>query len=378
MCQMKIAYIGLRAVGQGSGGVEKAVEEVAVRMAERGHKVTVFCRARYNPGSPGTFKNVRLVNLPAIYTKHMEAISHTFLAAWCCLAGYDLVHIHATGPSLMAFLPRLAGRKVVVTVHGLDWKRAKWRGPAKWILRAGAWTAVHFAHHTIVVSKALERHYRERGEGPVTWIPNGVNPVPRRMQQTVENPGLPSGSYLLYLGRLVPEKGCHYLVEAYRKLDTELHLVIAGGGTHTEDYVESLRTYAGGDDHIHFVGEVFGEEKEALYSNAAAFVFPSDLEGMPLVLLEALSFACPVICSDIPENMEVIQGENQEESPYVSLFKAGDVDDLVRRLQHFINDPEPLRRKGTEAAAFVADRYTWESVADQTEEVYASLMGGVR
>ena len=368
--------LGLRAIGQGSGGVEKAVEEISLRLAARGHAVTVFCRARYNPGGAGEYRGVRLVNLPAIYSKHLEAISHTFLAATRVWRGYDIVHIHATGPSLLAFLPRLAGRKTVVTVHGLDYRREKWRGAAKLILRLGAWTAIHFPHRTIVVSRELRRQYEQVYRRRTVYIPNGITPTERRPLDRLRRFGVQGQDYLLYLGRLVPEKGAHLLLEAYRRVSSPLKLLIVGGGSHSDEYVRRIEELAAADSRVVMTGPLYGEEKDEAYSNALGLVFPSTMEGMPLVLLEAMSFGCPVLCSDIPENLEIVRPDEPGNGNYAAICAAGSVEALRDGLRGFLESPEPRAARAGAGARYVAQNFNWDHVTDQTEAVYGDLLAG--
>ena len=372
---MRVAMMGLRAIGQGSGGVEKAVEEISRRLAARGHAVTVFCRARYNPGGAAAFEGVRLVNLPALYSKHLEAITHTFLAACRALRGYDVVHIHATGPSILAFLPRLAGRRTVVTVHGLDWKREKWGAAAKLFLRLGAWTAGAFPHRTIVVSRELQAFYRERYGRETVYIPNGVAPGTRRPLDRLRRFGVRGDDYLLFLGRIVPEKGAHLLIEAFRATPGDLKLLIVGGASHSEDYLSRLRALADGDPRIVFTGPLYGAEKEEVFSNARALVFPSTLEGMPLVLLEAMEFGCPVLCSDIPENLEVVRPDGAPGGELAALFPAGSAAALRDALPAFLSAPDAARARAAKAAEYAARTFDWDRIAAATEAVYRELLG---
>jgi glycosyltransferase involved in cell wall biosynthesis len=364
--------LGLRAIGQGSGGVEKAVEELSVRLTARGHEVTVFCRKRYNPGNATSYQGVHLVNLPAVYTKHLEAISHTALAACRVLRGFDVVHIHATGPSMLSFIPRLARRKVVVTVHRLDWKSEKWRGLAKPILRLGAWTAIHFPHKTIVVSRQLERHYAEQHGRETVYIPNGVSPGARRPVQALRRLGVTGDDYILYLGRLVPEKGCHLLIDALRQLDTKKKLLVVGETSHSDAYVDRLRSMAEGDNRVVFAGALYGDEKDEAYSNATCLVFPSTLEGMPIVLLEAMSYGCPVLCSDIPENLEVVKPGPHAD--FAATFQSGSTDDLAGRLQDLLANADRARQMADDAQAYVGRAFTWDAAATETERLYESLL----
>jgi glycosyltransferase involved in cell wall biosynthesis len=381
---VRIAFLGLRAIGPdstGTGGVEKAVEHLSAHLAARGHEVTVFCRARYNPKRVRSVQGVRLVNLPALYTKHLEAFTHSLLAALVSCAGYDVVHVNATGPSMLSFIPRLAGRRVVVTVHGLDWKREKWTGFARRALRVGERTAIHFPHRTIVVSRFLRQYYERRYGRRTIYIPNGVPPAVCRPVDRLRRFGVRGGDYLLYLGRLVPEKGAHLLIEAFRSLNAEHRLLIVGGGTHTEDYVARLRALSGGDPRIVFTGPLYGEEKDEAYTNALCLVLPSTLEGMPIVLLEGLGCGCPTICSDIPENLEVIWPMKTEDGatpapvcPYGYTFQSESAEDLRARIAYVLEHREEAAAKAREARSYVNDTFSWERIAEETEQVYASVL----
>ena len=372
---MKIAIIGLRAIGpQASGGIEKALEALSVRFTGHGHDVTVFCRARYASGLGDFYEGVRVRRLPAIYTKHLEAITNTIAAMVCSLRGFDIVHVNATGPALLSFLPRLLRRSVVVTVHGLDWKREKWGVLARWALKLGARAAAVFPHRTIVVSKMLRSHYLQQLGKEVTYIPNGVDlpriPGPRSSPGF----GLEPGEYILFLSRLVPEKGCHTLIEAFRDLTTTKKLAIVGEHSHSRQYAESLRKLAAGDDRIVFTGPVFGDAKDAIYRAAYAFVLPSTIEGMALVLLEAMSYGKCCVCSDIPENLEVIEPECGQQLG-VS-FSSGDATQLKRRLEAVIGDPEFASALGAKARAHVAAQFDWDLIAGQYLDVFRSLARG--
>jgi glycosyltransferase involved in cell wall biosynthesis len=368
---MKVAMIGLRTIGSGSGGIERAVEEISVRLAQRGHDVTVFCRGRYNQPPRDRVGGVRLVNLPALYTKHLEAISHTLLAAVRAARGFDVVHVHAIGPALLSFIPRLSGRRVVTTVHAFDWKREKWGFLARQVLRLGARCATAFSHETIVVSPTLERFFETRHHRRVRFIPNGVPAAEVRALDRLRRFGVAAGEYVLFLGRLVPEKGGHLLVEAFRALDTKLRLLVVGDATHTDTYARRLRELAAGDPRIVFTGPLFGEDKDEAYSNAACFVLPSTLEGMPIVLLEAMGYGCPVLCSDIPENLDVITAPGG--ARYAATFRSGSSPDLREALAQMLESLPAARERAVEAREHVRQAYSWERAAQQTEELYARL-----
>lgn len=372
---MKIAFIGLRAIGSAAaGGIEKAVEELSVRLVSLGHDVTVFTRARYDTQTAGEFRGVRLRKLPAIYTKHLEAISNTVVAVLHSLRGYDVVHVNATGPALLAFVPRLFGTKVVVTVHGLDWKREKWGGFAKLWLRLGAWAAAAFPDRTTVVSRTLLEHYGGRNARDVVYIPNGVTPPDAAAFRDTPNPlGLQAGGYVLFLSRLVPEKGCHTLIEAFRDLATDRKLVIVGPPSHSEEYAAELRRLAAGDARVIFAGARFGAEKDALFRDAHVFVLPSTIEGMALVLLEAMSFGKGCLCSDIPENLEVIEPSGPASGRVAATFAVDDVADLRERLAALLQDPARVAELGRRARDHVATNFDWDRVVRQYESVYREL-----
>ena len=372
--RLKIAMVGLRGLGSsGQGGVERHVEELATRMAQKGHEVTVFCRARYNVDGKSDYNGVKLVNKAAIYTKHLEAISNTAFVVPSLLWGYDIVHFHATGPSLLSWLPRLTGQNVVVTVHGLDFMRAKWGGLASAILKAGAWTAIHCPQSTIVVSRTLQKYYRESAKKESFWIPNGVNPPQLRELDAMKRFGLKKNRYILSLGRLVPEKGIHYLISAFRALDGDIQLVIAGGGMLEDGYERSLKDLAAGDKRIVFTGPIYGQDKDEAFSNALLFALPSDLEGMPIAMLEAMSYGCPMLSSDIPECAEVFTDPKIPlNSPICESFKAGNIPSLQAALKRMLGS-ENLSEMGQRARQYVLNEYQWDDVADKTLDVYSRL-----
>ena len=265
---LRIAMIGLRGIPATYGGVERAVEELSAALAARGHRVTVFARRSYCDPSVRSHRGVEVVHLREINTKHLEAISHTAWAVVQVLRArrYDVIHFHATGPSLLSFVPRLAGIPTVATVQGLDWQRAKWGRFARNVLRVAARASAVFPSQTIVVSRELERHYREQfGTEPV-YIPNGVDQAP---VEPAPLEGLEPDRFILFLGRLVPEKNVHTLIESYRHVDTDLPLVIAGPGSHSPDYVARLETLAASDPRVRLLGPCYGGAEGVAHAGGA-------------------------------------------------------------------------------------------------------------
>jgi len=368
---LKIAVIGTRGIPANQGGVERHVEELYQRLAQK-HDVTVYCRKSYSQDRPDEYKGMKLKYLPNVNTKHFDAISHTFLAAVSSIFNdYDIIHFHAIGPSSLSFIPKLKRRaKIVATVHALDWQRDKWGSFAKWTLKIGEKAAVTFPDLTISVSKEIQAYLKDKYGRDAVYIPNGINKPELKEPQEIDQFGLEKGKYVLFVGRLVPEKNCHLLIKAFKKLDTDFKLVIAGDSGHSNGYQGSLVKEAGGDKRIVFTGLATGRLLQELYTNARLFVLPSSLEGLPVVLLEALSYGLPTICSDIKPNTEVV-GENGE---YADLFKADNVDDLNAQLKLMINRPSINKERVAKAQEYILNNYDWDAVTQETNSAYDSIL----
>ena len=310
--------------------------------------------------------------LPTVSSKHLDAIVHSTLSTVdAMLADADIVHYHAVGPGLPAVLPRyLSGAKVVLTVHGLDAERAKWSRSAQLVLRFGQWMSARVPDATIVVSRDLAEHFRKRYDRTTWHVPNGVgDPIHRPPDGIRRRFGLRGGDYILFVGRLVPEKAPDLLLRAFSAIDGETKLVLAGGSSFTDDYVRGLRSQAASDPRVILPGYVYGDLLEELYSNAAVFVLPSLLEGLPLTLLEAASYRIPVIASDIPPHIEIIGSDG----PGRRLVAAGDDGGLSRALAHALGTQSAERAGADAFGREVLSTYRWDEVADATEEVYRAV-----
>ena len=371
---MRIAMIGQRGVPATFGGVERHVEEIGARLVEEGHEVVVFCRKGYAETEPATYRGIRLVHQHTINSKHLETLVASATAALATVGrGYDVVHFHAVGPGLFSPVVRLLTRaRIVQTIHGLDAERAKWSAGASMLLRLGTWLSAKVPHATIVVSKALQDIYRARYGRETVHIVNGTAEVTRRPASAItQRWGLTQGSYLLSVGRLVPEKALDDLLRAFAQVPGDVRLVIAGGSNHTDEYVSQLQELAAADPRVMMAGYVYGDELAELYSNAAAFVLPSLLEGLPLTLLEAASYGCAVVASDIPPHVEVI-GTSR---PGVLLFPAGDVDALAKALNEALEEPAEDARAGASALSErVRSDFTWERATADTQALYERLL----
>jgi len=312
---------------------------------------------------------VRLIRHPTIKTKHLDAASHCAVATFdACFRNFDIVHYHALGPSLFSGVPRLAGKKTVVTVHGLDWQREKWGRFAKWFLQHCERPAFEFPDRTIVVSKTLRKYFDERHNAETAFIPNGT-PVPeRRAPQKLRKYGLENGRYILFVGRLTPEKGCHFLIDAFNQLDTDVKLVMAGGSSFTDGYVDKLQALRNGNERIVMMDYVYGDLLDELWSNAYFVVQPSVLEGLSIALLEALSFGKCVLVSDIPENMEVV------EDCAVS-FRSQNVAHLRDQMRALLDDPVRVASFEESGRRLIAENYSWEVVVEALEKLYRDAAG---
>ena len=366
---MKIAMIGQKGIPALYGGIERHVEEIARRLVVRGHEVSVYCRLHYTP-TGGQYHGIRLVRLPSINTKHLDTATHVAASTLHSIThDADIVHFHALGPSVFAGIPRLFGKKTVVTVHGLDWQREKWGAAASWVLKQCEGPAVHFPDRTIVVSRTLQKYFAEHHHKQTVAIPNGtVLPDPRPAHRILKF-GLEAHKYILFVGRLVPEKGVHFLCEAFSRLDTDMTLALVGGSSGSDDYVAEIKKYEG--PRVRMLDYVYGEALEELWSNAYCVVQPSTLEGLSLSLLEALSYGRCVLISDIPENLEVT-----EDAAFT--FKNRDVDDLARQLDRLIKEPQLVRQFEQKARGHIAEHYSWDRVVDATVGVYEELLSARR
>jgi glycosyltransferase involved in cell wall biosynthesis len=357
--------IGLKGVPALHGGIERHVEELGKNLSRLGHDVTVYCRRNYT-AADAAVEGMSLRRLGSVNTKHFDAWTHTLLASFDSLPrNFDIYHYHALGPATLALIPRALGRRVVVTVHGLDWQREKWGRVASAYLRMGEWAAARLATRTIVVSRELQRYFARQYRRRTTYIPNAVEmPGPADFEQ-LRPFGLEPGRYLLTVGRLVPEKGIHHLLEAYARVDTDLPLVIVGDDPDGK-YVARLKEIA--DERVRFVGYVYGPPLAAFFAGAYLYVQPSTLEGLSIALLEAMSHGAGVLASDIPANVEALGDAG-------FYFPGGDVAALTRRLPELIASPDAVAEKGREAGRRVADLYSWDEVARRTAAVYEAARG---
>ena len=370
--KLNIAMLGQKRIPSREGGVEVVVEELSTRMVAMGHRVTCYNRAghhisgkEFDTETLKTYKGIRLKTVPTVNRKGFAAMtSSVFGALFCAFSAYDVVHFHAEGPCAMLWLPKLFGKRCVATIHGIDWQRAKWGGLARRYIKFGEWVAVHCADEIIVLSQNVQNYFLETYGRKTVFIPNGISrPVYCEPQEITALYGLKKDDYILFLGRLVPEKGLANLVLAFRQVKTDKKLVIAGGSSDSGAFKRELISLANGDDRILFTDFVQGRTLEELYSNAYFYTLPSDLEGMPLSLLEAMSYGNACLVSDIPECTEVVKD-------HAMTFRKGDRDDLREKLQMLCDSPDTVARFKEGACEYILGKYNWDDVVQQTLALY--------
>lgn len=365
---------GHKRIPSREGGIEVVVEELSTHMAEAGHSVTCFNRkGKHVSGGKvehlKDYKGVKIIEVLTIDRKGLAAISSSFFASlYAAIGKYDIVHIHAEGPAFFSFIPHIFHKKVIVTIHGLDWQRAKWGRFASWFIKTGEKNAVKYADEIIVLSKGVQDYFRKEYDRETVFIPNGANrPEKKDAKIITEKWGLTKDSYILFLGRIVPEKGEHYLIEAFKGIGTDKKLVIAGGISDTAGYGKELKELAKDDKRVIFTGFVQGRELEELYSNAYVYCLPSDLEGMPLSLIEAMAYGNCCLTSDVSECAEVVEDR-------AVVFKKSNVADLRTRLLDLIEHKDIVEKYKSEAADFICDKYEWHKVTRQTETLYKGVL----
>lgn len=364
---MKIAFIGQKGIPARQGGVEKHVQELATRLADAGLDVTAYSRAHYTHSTRKTYKGVRIVNLPSINSKHLDAITHSLIATFhAIITGADIIHYHGVGPSLLSWLPRLLSPRTTVigTFHTIDRHHQKWGSFARLMLGLGERAVCRFPHQTIAVSQVLKKYSQYRYDRETTYIPNGVtlNETPASAD-ILKELGLRKKQYIFVASRLVQHKGIHTLIKAFASVDTDMKLVIAGDSSNTSGYVEQLKKLAAKDSRVLLIGQYIGPDLETLFRDAYLFVQPSETEGLSIALLEAMVYGVPILISNIEENQEATAGNALE-------FANRNIGDLTRQLKFALKHPNFIRALARSAKIRVAKHYDWDDIARQTIEVY--------
>ena len=374
---MKIAMIGQKTIGiKGgkTGGIESHVEALAVRLKERGNDVSVYARRGYHPTSngkrPKTIQGIRLVYVPTIYKKNLEAIIHTFLATiHAMFSSYQIIHYHGVGPATLAWLPRLFKPrcKVVVTFHSQDRFHQKWGLFGRAYLHYGEWASAWFPNACIAVSHVIQVYCRKNYGRQVVYIPNGAAIHEVKNFDLLKQFDLKKNGYILNVGRAVKHKGLHYLADAYSELKTDKKLVIVGeAAVGSEGYFEELKKRYAKNKDIKFVGFQTGDDLKQLFAGAYLYVQPSESEGLAVAVLEAMSFGTPVLVSDIPENLEAMHHAGFS-------FQNKDVKDLKEKLDDLLDNPEEVKQAAKKSVKAIEEKFNWDSITEHVEEVYRTL-----
>lgn len=366
---MRILVLGARGFPNVQGGVEKHCENLYILLAQKGLEVIVLARRPYVGRKTYEYKGVKIIPFSCPKNKFLETFVHTFNGILRARKYKpDLIHVHAVGPGLFVPLARAMGFKVVITHHGPDYERKKWGRLAKVVLKFGEYFGCASANKVIAVSGYIAHRIGEKYGRIAAVIPNGVMPQEvSRTDNALKHFGLEKGKYVLSVGRLVPEKGLDGLIEAFTKIQVvNWKLVIAGDADHKDKYSQKLKELAKNTSGVVLAGFVSGQPLQELYSHAGLFVLPSYYEGLPIALLEAMSYGLSCIASDIPANRNVGLSEDR-------FFKPGDIQEMTERIRYFADRPLTEEEK-TAQIRMVAEKYDWERIAEQTLEVYKQVL----
>lgn len=370
---MKIAMIGQKGIPAKYGGIERHVEELALELVKQGHSVIVYARDWYTSANIKNFNGIKIIHTPALHSKHLDAISHTFTATIHALSQKpDVIHYHGVGPALLCWLPRIFAPKikVVATIHCLDRYHQKWGLLARLMLRLGEWSACHFSHEAISVSKTIQNYCLNEYQTLTSYIPNGIISQVSKSPALIDQWNLETNKYILMVSRLVKHKGAHYLIDAWqlaRQQNPEIlkdyKLVIVGGASFTDDYVKKLHAMARGDNSIIFTDWQSGQNLSELYANAKLFIHPSENEGMPITVLQAMSYGKPVLVSDIPEHKEVITDSR-------FWFANANTISLANKIAELVSDAQLLKDAGLLNKQITNLKYNWQDIAEKTSYLY--------
>ncbi len=365
---MKIAIIGQKGIPAVSGGVETHVEELAKRLVKRGNEVLVYTRPNYTDKNLREHEGVKLVSLPSVASKNLDAIVHTFLSALHVIfveRKIDVVHFHSIGPSSLLWLVKFLKpmTPVVATFHTQCYVHKKWGDFARIYLKFGEFVCNKVADEVIAISRNLQQYAQVKYKRVVNYIPNGVGVAKLKDPKHIRKWGLEKDNYIVTISRLVRHKGIHYLIDAFKQLDTDKKLVIVGDSSYTEEYLRELKEQARDNRNIIFTGRQSGDILHELFTNAYLFVQPSESEGLSIALLEAMAYGQAVLASDIPENEEAVRNAG-------FYFKNKNVDSLKNELSQLLGNKEKVDSKRGQGLARVKLNYDWDMIVRDTEKLY--------
>jgi glycosyltransferase involved in cell wall biosynthesis len=365
---MRVAMIGIKAIPARFGGFETAVDELSRGLVKLGYNVRVYNRSGMSSFPGNTYEGVELITLPTLRSKNLSTIAHAFLSTLhVLLYRVDVIHYFTTGVTLFAPLPRLFGMKVVCSVDGTDWQRAKWGRFPRWYLRFSEKLAVRFCNRLIADSREVMNYYQQAYDTPSSCIAYGMREHHSREQDVLDGFQLEPRNYVLFVGRLVPENNVHHLIHAFERTSTTRKLVIVGDDPWEKEYVTSLKSTR--DPRIIFTGAVYGDGYAQLQENAYLFVLPDEVGGTHPALVEAMGYGNCVLVNDTPSNLEVVGDAGLHYSG-----SAGDVD-LQQKLQYLLDAPMIVADYRTRARERAQTHYRWEDVVREHATVYRQLAG---
>jgi glycosyltransferase involved in cell wall biosynthesis len=367
MEKIKFAAFGIRSLppGEGCGGAETFAEELYTRLQQKGYEVTVYSRVKFGQKKPSIiYKALKVIYLPTFKKVGLDTFFHSFLCALHIIFFNTgkIVHIHNAGNSAVVPLLRLFGKKCYISMDGIDWNRTRWSAFAKFYLKITNRLAFFVCNRVIVDNKLVQEYYSKKYLGKIVYIPYGSNIRKISTDKILKELGLEKGKYLLFVGRFSIEKGVHYLIKAFEKVQTDLKLVLVGDDIYNKEWVEKLRSTK--DPRIIFTGFLYDEGVDELMQNSYFYIQPSDVEGLSPVILRVMGLGKCVLSSDIPENRFLVEGHGH-------IFHKGDVDSLKEKIDYLINNDAIVKAAEADCLKFVQDNFSWESVTQQHIDVFS-------
>ncbi len=368
---MRIGFFGSRGIPACYSGFETFVEQLAVRLVQRGHSVTVYNRVPFNPYRENEYRGVRIVRLPTLRTKATDTIVHTALSVLHSLGcRYDIAYFCGVGNALLSILPRLRGQKTALNVDGADYARAKWSGLARWWLHRSESWAARLGHVVIADNSVIQRRYRDLYGIDSRLIPYGANIVTADPgAESLARYGLRSKDYFLYVSRLTPENAADVAIEAHFQSDVSQPLVVVGDAPYQAEYIARLKQLATRSPRVHLTGYLFGEAYRQLSYHARAFILPTAIDATRPVLLDQMGFGNCVIVRNTPGNLEVIADAG------LSFEHSDPIASLAQVLRRVANEPALADSLGRRAQERVARFYDWEVITSRYEALFNELTG---
>ncbi len=362
---MKIAIMGTRGIPANYGGFETFAEQLSVRLAERGHDVTVYGRSNIIDYKEKYYKGVELVILPTISHKYLDTVANTFVAAWHSLfRKFDTILICNSANSIFALIPRLGFKKVAINVDGLEWQRAKWNRLGRWYYQLSEWIATWSAHHIVTDSIYIRKYYMDKFKSDSTFIPYGAPTEKAQTTEVLQKFNVKPGRYLLYVSRMEPENNALAVVKAFEKVNTDMNLVMVGDAPYSTDYIKQVKSTT--DPRIIFTGYVFGNGYKEFQSHAYAYIQATEVGGTHPALLEGMGYGNCVLANEVPEHHEVLR----ESGIY---FNSRNIESVREKMQHIVDHPEVVEEYRKRTHQRILEAYTWDRITDSYEKLFRDL-----